>query len=156
MDHITYRPATPDDVSLCIQIRGLTRENAFSEETLRALGITVESWSADIVAGSSIGVVACVNGRTVGYCFGERSTGEVTVLALLGEYEGQGIGKSLLGQVTDELHHAGFERLFLACASDPNVRSYGFYRHLGWTWTGECDEEGDHILEFAIAEGGLK
>ncbi|MEW9678418.1 N-acetyltransferase family protein [Pseudomonas sp. TE50-2] len=152
MEKITYRSATPDDVSLCIRIRGLTRENAFSEEDLRSLGITVESWSAGIVEGSSSGVVACVGGRMVGYCFGDRETGEITVLALLPEYEGQGIGKSLLKQITEELRLAGFERLFLACASDPKVRSYGFYRHLGWTWTGECDDAGDEILECWVAK----
>ncbi|MNJ35287.1 Acetyltransferase (GNAT) family protein [compost metagenome] len=150
MENITYRPATPDDVALCISIRGMTRENAFSEEELRALGITAESWSAAIIEGRSSGVIACVGGSMIGYCFGERDTGEITVLALLPEYEGRGIGKTLLRLSIDELRLVGYERLFLACASDPNVRSYGFYRHLGWMWTGECDEAGDEILEFRV------
>ncbi|WP_416769019.1 GNAT family N-acetyltransferase [Pseudomonas sp. RHF3.3-3] len=128
----------------------MTRENAFTEEDLRALGITVESWSAGILDGSAPGFVACVDGQIVGYCFGERDTGEITVLALLPAYEGQGIGKHLLAMMTDTLRDQGFKRLFLACASDPSVRSYGFYRHLGWTSTGTLDEAGDEILEISV------
>ncbi|MDR0208830.1 MAG: GNAT family N-acetyltransferase [Pseudomonas putida] len=150
MTNLTYRPAKPDDASLCINIRGLTRENAFSKEELRALGITTESWSMGIQDGSCPGFVACVEGRMIGYCFGDRETGEIVVLALLPRYENQGIGKTLLAMMVDELKHQGFNRLFLACSSDPKVRSYSFYRHLGWRPTGERDESGDEILELQL------
>lgn len=146
----TFRPAVPDDASMCIAIRGLTRENAFSEEDLRALGITAQSWSAGIQDGSSPGFVACLDGRMIGYCFGDRDTGEITVLALLPAYEGRGIGRTLLGLMIEDFKRKGFKRLFLACASDPDVRSYGFYRRLGWTATGEQDAYGDDILELSI------
>ncbi|MCY1431979.1 Acetyltransferase (GNAT) family protein [compost metagenome] len=69
------------------------------------------------------------------------------MLALLPAYEGQGTGKRLLQMVVDHLRELGFERLFLACSSDPSVRSYGFYRYLGWKPTGEQDEAGDEILQ---------
>lgn len=81
MTAITFRPAVPEDAAACMTLRALTRENAFTEEDLRALE---------------------------------------------------------------------FERLFLACSSDPNVRSYGFYRHLGWMATGEHDEAGDEILQLRV------
>ena len=32
----------------CLRIRSLTRENAFSEQDLAALGITAESWAAKL------------------------------------------------------------------------------------------------------------
>jgi hypothetical protein len=38
--------------------------------------------------------------------------------------------------------------LFLGCAADPAVRSYGFYRHLGWRSTSTFNEAGDEVLEF--------
>jgi hypothetical protein len=31
------------------------------------------------------------------------------------------------------------------------VRSYGFYRHLGWRSTGSFDDRGDEILEYRLA-----
>lgn len=151
MTNLTFRPAGPEDASSCIQIRGLTRENAFSEEDLRKLGITAETWGLGIQNDSFLGHVACMDGQMIGYCFGDRETGEIMVLALLPEYEGQGIGKALLGLVINELRPLGFSRLFLACSSDPSVRSYSFYRHLGWRSTGQWDAAGDEILELLIA-----
>jgi L-amino acid N-acyltransferase YncA len=150
MTKLTFRSAIPGDASLCIKIRGLTRENAFSEEALRALGITTESWSSGIRDGSCPGFVACLDGQIIGYCFGDRDTGEIVVLALLPTYEGHGIGKTLLAMMVEKLKQQGFQRLFLACSSDPNVRSYGFYRYLGWRPKGERDESGDEILELSV------
>lgn len=148
---IAYRRALPDDTRACIVLRGMTRENAFSVERLAALGITLESWRAAIADGSLPGHVATADGRIVGYCFGERETGEIAVLALLPEHEGQGVGKALLNLVVADFKAFGFARLFLSCSSDPAVRSYGFYRHLGWRSTGEFDDRGDEILEYRLA-----
>lgn len=89
-------------------------------------------------------------GRTIGFCFGSAQSGEIEVLALLPQYEGQGIGKELLRLVTTKLHSLGHQRLFLGCAADPSVRSYGFYRHLGWRPSGEIDSHGDEILEYTF------
>lgn len=86
-----------------------------------------------------------------GYCFGDRDSGEIVVLALLPECEARGIGKALLERMVDDFRGWGFARLFLGCSSDPNSRSYGFYRHLGWTSTGALDAAGDELLEYALA-----
>ena len=142
-----YRRALPADAADCLAIRGRTRENAFTRAQLRALGITVQSWRAGIRDGSLPGHVCRIAGRTVGYCFGAAETGEVMVLALLPGAEGRGIGRSLLQRVVEDLHKRGHQRLLLACAADPAVRSHGFYRHLGSRPTGERDEAGDEILE---------
>lgn len=147
---VTYRRAVSDDAPACFVLRGMTRENALSVERLAALGITLESWRAAIADGSLPGHVAIVEGRIVGYCFGERETGEIAVLALLPEYEGKGIGGTLLNLVVAEFREFGFARLFLSCSSVPAVRSYGFYRHLGWCSTGRFDERGDEILELRL------
>lgn len=147
---INYRAAVAGDVGQCIEIRGLTRENAFSREDLAELGITPETWAAGIEQGESFGYVATHNHQIVGYCFGEAEQGEVLVLALLPEYEDQGIGKKLLTLVMNDMQVAGLERLFLSCAADSQVRSYGFYRYLGWESTGEFDDAGDEILEYCF------
>lgn len=148
LDGIEIRRARPDDAGECVQLRGLTRENAVSEDRLREYGVTVPSWTADIESGALPGWVARHAGRIVGYCFGAAKTGEVVVLALHPAHEGHGLGRQLLQQVVQDLRSHGHARLFLGCSPDPKVRSYGFYRHLGWKSTGAFDAHGDELLEF--------
>jgi GNAT superfamily N-acetyltransferase len=150
MAPLQYRPAVISDVAECIEVRGRTRENAVSASRLATLGVTAESWSSDIQAGWLPGQVCIDDGRIVGYCFGDRRSGEIVVLALLPTHEGRGIGKALLSQVVQELRSAGFSRLHLGCSRNPTHRSYGFYRHVGWRSTGTRDERGDEILELTI------
>ncbi|VWB65052.1 GNAT family N-acetyltransferase [Burkholderia metallica] len=150
MTELTWRKAAPDDAPACIALRALTRENAFTEAQLRALGITAESWGDGIRDGRFSGHVCCANGRMVGYCFGDTVSGEIVVLAILPAYEGAGIGKRLLRRVIDDFAANGFTSLFLGCSTDPASRSYGFYRHLGWTPTGTLDDAGDEILTLRI------
>lgn len=150
MSKIILRAAVPADARECLRIRGLTRENAFSEQDLAALGITPESWAQGIEDGRCPGYVAQVDEQMAGYCFGDRESGEILVLALLPEYESLGLGRRLLETMVQDLRECGFTRLFLACNSDPQVRSYGFYRHLGWTESGQRDECGDDILEYHL------
>ena len=141
-----------EDAPECVRMRGLTRENAVSEERLRAHGITAESWAEDIRKGLLSGWVARHSGQIVGYCFGATQTGEVVVLALLPQEEGRGLGKRLLQLVVDDLRRQGHSRLFLGCSADPAVRSYGFYRQLGWVSTGIVDQHGDEMLELLVSK----
>ena len=147
------RPAVPADAAACVRLRGLTRENAISEERLRSMGITAASWAHDIECGALPGFVGEAGGRMLGYCFGARDTGEVVVLALLPEAEGQGLGRQLLGRVVDELRGLGHRRLFLGSSADPACRAHGFYRHLGWHSTGTVDRWGDEVLELLLPTG---
>lgn len=146
---LKFRTAAPSDIAACVELRGRTRENAVSAERLAAAGITVASWAKDVETGALPGFV-CVNEEDTiaGYCFGELASGEVVVLALLPEYESRGAGRQLLKLVADLLHAAGHQRLFLGCSADPKTRSYGFYRHLGWSSTGTIDRFNDEILEY--------
>jgi ribosomal protein S18 acetylase RimI-like enzyme len=141
-----YRRAVVADAADCVRLRGRTRENAVSAQRLADVGITVESWGNDIRTGKLPGHVCTHEGELVGYCFGDRGTGEVVVLALLPAFEGQGIGKELLRRVVQDLVAAGHVSLFLGCSDDPASRSFGFYRHLGWRSTGAMDANGDEIL----------
>jgi len=142
-----YRPAVCADTAECVALRGRTRENAFSEAKLASLGITAESWANDIETGRLPGYVCTEDSHIVGYCFGDKQTGEIVVLAVLPQYEGRGIGKALLLRVAEELRSLGHRRLFLGCSSDPSHRSHGFYRHLGWRPTGSFDVHDDEVLE---------
>ena len=142
-----YRRATPLDATECVRIRGLTRENAIPEQRLATLGITAESWAHDIKTEALPGFICMAGAKMAGYCFGSSATGEVIVLALQPEFERLGIGRELLRLVAAHLRTCGHERLFLGCSPDASVRSYGFYRHLGWHSTGKIDGHGDEVLE---------
>lgn len=144
---VFVRDARPEDAAACIDLRGRTRENAFSAAQLAALGITAQTWAEGISGGDFIGRVAWDGERVAGYCFADHDSGEVLVLALLPDYEGRGIGRQLLQEVVSLTRDAGHQRLFLACSADPRSRSHGFYRRLGWRPTGAIDEAGDEILE---------
>ena len=148
-----YRPATAADAPACLALRGLTRENAISVAQLAAMGITAESW-ADAVASGNLPGFVCVDEQAtiVGYCFGDKASGEVVVLALLPEYEGRGLAKRLLNLVVNVLVEAGHHRLFLGCSPDPAVRSYSFYRQQGWVSTGSFDRAGDEVLELMVSD----
>lgn len=145
---ITFHAAKADDTPAFIDLRGKTRQNAITAERLAEVGITADTWAQMMRSGNLPGYVCLRNGQMAGYCFGERGTGEIVVLALLPEAEGLGIGKTLLERVMADLRAQGHQRLFLGCSNDPASRSYGFYRYLGWTATGETDQYGDDVLEF--------
>jgi GNAT superfamily N-acetyltransferase len=85
--------------------------------------------------------------RIVGFCTGDLHTGEILVLAVLRDYEGNGIGKRLLSRVVDRLLATGDKRIWLAASADPTVRAHGFYRALGWQPTGQRMDNDDEILE---------
>jgi hypothetical protein len=126
---LQYRPAISADAAECIALRGRTRENAISAAELASMGITAGSWENNIEAGRLPGYL-CTDGNTiVGYCFGDKH------------------GKALLSQVVEDLRSLGYRRVFLGCSSDSSHRSYGFYRHLGWTPTGSLDANDDEVLE---------
>jgi ribosomal protein S18 acetylase RimI-like enzyme len=149
---LTFQVALAQDAAAFITLRGQTRQNAVSAERLAEFGITAESWAELMRSGKLPGHTCHANGVLAGYCFGDLDTGEIIVLALLPEVEGRGAGKTLLALVMRDLRAHGHERLFLGCSSDPASRSYGFYRHLGWTTTGATDAHGDEVLEFFFSK----
>ncbi len=148
--NLTYHIAQPNDAQQCVVVRGQTRENAVSEERPRTLGITAQSWGADIAAGTLPGHFCRSNGASVGFCFGSTTDGEIVVLVLLPAFENLGIGRELLTRMVAQLAALGKLQFFLGCSRDPQSRSYGFYRHLGWRSTGTFDGRGDEILEYFV------
>lgn len=143
-----YRDAIPDDMAACLDLRGKTRENAISVEELKTAGVTLESLQHRVSTGSLLGYVCLFDNKIVGYCMGDKNIGRVVVLALLPEYENKGIGKTLLNKMAECFKSLGFTRIFLGCSPDQQVRSYRFYRHLGWQSTGTFDHRQDEILEY--------
>ena len=141
-----YRRAIPNDLPACIGVRGRTRDNPLSAEHLASLGVTPESWSSLMERQQIQGFVAESASGIVGFCFGDQRSGEVLVLAVLPDFEGEGIGRRLLSLITEILFSWGHHELWLAASPHPDVRAYGFYRRLGGTWRAETDAIGDQIL----------
>ena len=148
---LNFRPALASDIAECIQLRGLTRENAVSAERLAELGVTQASWAAQVSDGSLPGWIA-EQEHILGYCFADVQSGEIVVLALLPQAEGKGIGQQLIQRAMHALRQHGHQRLFLACSRNPAVRSYGFYRHLGWRSTGQLSGQYDEVLEYLFSD----
>jgi GNAT superfamily N-acetyltransferase len=119
--------ATPEDISECIVIRGLSRENPISATRLAELGITSSSWGNSVRNGNYTGVIALNSNKNIGFCFGDTSSGEIMVLAVLPEFEFKGIGKNLLQRVMINLNELGHTRLFLGADYRPHIRAFGFY-----------------------------
>jgi ribosomal protein S18 acetylase RimI-like enzyme len=142
-----FREATPADVEATIELRGKTRENPVSREKLEHYGINYQSLSAAYESGVSKGYLCTLDGVVVGFCNGDASSGEILVLAVAPEHEGEGIGKQLLSRVSVWLFSSGCSKIWLAADPDSSVRAHGFYRHCGWKPTGEMDDRGDEILQ---------
>jgi ribosomal protein S18 acetylase RimI-like enzyme len=143
---VTFREVREADIEELFDVRGATRENAISRAGLAARGITPASVAGSLAAATTKGWLCSCESRIVGFCIGDSGGGEVLVLAVLPEFEGRGIGKTLLSLAVGWLRSFGPKRIWLGGSPDPATRAYGFYRSLGWRPAGERDRYGDEIL----------
>ena len=128
---MTIREIGDPDVPALFAVRTATHENRLTREELTALGITPESVRARL-RGSFKGWLCEVDRRVVGFAMGDRSTGELWVIAVLPEYIGRGIGSALLQRVEEWLRASGCARLWLTTDVDTVLEAYGFYLRHGW------------------------
>ncbi len=147
--NLTFRETTAGDIEDMFSLRARTRQNPISKVDLAAFGITPASTAADMASGKMKGWVCFQDSAIVGFCNGDGTTGEVLVLAVLPNYEGQRIGTRLLSHVVEWLRWRGFGQPWLAASSEPQIRAHGFYRSLGWESSGRSLDNGDEILELA-------
>ncbi len=133
---LTFRPMTVADLPAVLTVRLSTRENAITLAELEEdYGITPESLAESMR--SNVRGWLCADGdRVVGFAMGDRSNGEVQVVAVLPSREGRGIGKTLLRHVLNWLFASGHDEVWLRANPDPKIRATGFYRKLGWRTTG--------------------
>lgn len=125
-----FRPITPADLPTLFDIRVVTKENIVTREFLTSIGITVESLTARL-ATTHRGWLCETDDRIVGFAIGNRSNGELEVIAVLPEHEGKGIGRHLLKLVQDWLWSEGWQNLWLITDTVP-TRAYRMYSHMGW------------------------
>ncbi len=143
---LEFRKTQNNDVEALFDVRSKTRENPISKARLAEMGVTPASMVEGLEAGELCGWVCLSGSSVVGFCTGHIATGEVLVLAVLPAFEGQGIGKQLLGRVVADLQQAGAKLLWLSADSNSAIRAHGFYRQLGWVPSGEVLENGDEVL----------
>lgn len=132
VNNLTVREITQADIPALFDVRTRTRENAYTLEELQGLGITPET-VAQKLATSFNGWLCSDDDRVVGFCMADRSTGELWVIAVLPQYEGKGIGNTLMSLAEKWLWSSGCRRAWLTTDLDETLRGYGFYRQRGWT-----------------------
>jgi len=148
---LRYRKMMPDDLLAAFAVRMSTVENAVTMEELeRDYDITPQSL-AEAMTTHVAGWLCEDSGSVVGFSMGDRSNAEVQVVAVLPDYEGRGIGKTLLSRVQEWLFSEGHKEIWLRENPDRTVRAYGFYRRLGWQTTGKAVGD-DEILVFPKPE----
>lgn len=136
---ITYRQVIEEDIPSLFTIRKATWHNDRGTEELEELGITSNTVRARLETDHA-GWIAFAQNEPVGFAMGNRSNGELWVIAVLPEFEGQGIGRELMRQAEAWLFSHGWSEIWLTTSPDERVRAVGFYRHLGWTdWKIERD-----------------
>ena len=125
------REIEASDIPELFIVRPKTRENAMSVEELARIGITPDSIEAAI-SGSHKGWLFEDVDEVAGFAMGDSENAELTVMAMLPEYEGRGIGGQLLSRVEAWLGAQGCQRIWLTTDINPELRAYGFYLRQGW------------------------
>jgi GNAT superfamily N-acetyltransferase len=139
----SYRELLPSDMDAVFDVRVKTWHNPNGAEELHRMGITPEA-VVEMMRRSHRGWVAEDGDRIVGFAMGNKRTGEMWVIAVLPEYENQGIGRRLMSFVEDWLWSVGWHEIWLTTDPDEKYRAVGFYRRLGWRdWK---FEDGDRFM----------
>jgi predicted acetyltransferase len=138
---LSIREMQVGDIGRCIWVRTQTRENRWSLEALRKGGVTEESVATRLQVSHKGWVCEeeGQEGQIVGFSMGDRSNGELWVVAVLPEYEGRGIGRRLVEAAQDWLHACGWEEIWLWTSPNTATRAYRLYRRLGWQDCGVKD-----------------
>lgn len=125
------REIVPTDLPELFQIRAATDENPLSIAELAELGITIPSVEG-MLRMHHRGWLYEEAGVPLGFAIGDRSTGEVWVIAVLPQHVQRGIGSRLLEKVSAWLFSESCTELWLVTDLDPSMRAYRFYLKHGW------------------------
>ena len=143
---LSLREMTTSDIPDVFALRVSTVENDVTMQQLEEdYELTPDSLAVAMQL-SAKGWVCESEGKTVGFAMGDSDNGELTVIAVLKEFERHGIGERLLMQVQEWLFQSGFDEIWLVTTPDPNFRAYGFYLSQGWMATGEIIEEEEKFV----------
>lgn len=140
-----------EDLPTIFEVRIATWHNPNGTEELTRFGITIESVTQMFETGSHNGWLCEMDGQIVGFAMGDRTNGEMWVIAVLKEHEGKGIGRAVLDEVESWLASCGWQEIWLTTDVDETLRAVGFYRHLGWEdWK---FQDGDRFMRKQMKAG---
>ena len=124
----TIRLATPADINAIFDIRTSVQENHLSRDQLTEMGITPETIQQAILE-APCAWIAEVDGVPAGFSMADVEDGCVFAAFVLPEYEGHGLGRSLMDRAEAFLFQR-HQTIWLETAEAS--RASGFYRNLGW------------------------
>ncbi|MBH3466223.1 GNAT family N-acetyltransferase [Pseudomonas carnis] len=124
----TIRLADQADINAIFDIRTSVQENHLSHDQLAEMGITPETIRQAILE-APCAWIAEVDDVPVGFSMADVEDGCVFAAFVLPEFEGHGLGRSLMDRAEAFLfqHH---QTIWLETAEAS--RASGFYRNLGW------------------------
>ncbi|MEB7541664.1 GNAT family N-acetyltransferase [Enterobacter huaxiensis] len=126
--NISTRAAQLSDVDSIFDVRTSVVENHLSREEMQQMGIN-ESVVADMIEQGQCAWVATVNNKVVGFSMILPDEGCLFAAFVLTEYEGKGIGSSLVQLAEHEI----FKRHEIAwLETNKKSRAAQFYMQLGW------------------------
>lgn len=120
-----FREATIEDIPALSEIRLSVRENVLSDPHK----VTHEMYVA-YLSESGKGWLCEVGGEAVGFSVASLADASIWALFVRPEYEGRGIGGSLLRLATDWLFEMGAPSITLS--TDADTRADRFYEGQGW------------------------
>lgn len=104
------------------------------ENQLRDPARVTPAHYAKYVSEPGVSWVAEVDGQIAGFAIADRASRSIWALFVDAMHEGQGIGRALLGQVTEALFSHGNGRINLSTA--PGTRAERMYLAAGWRHEG--------------------
>ena len=143
---IRFREMELHDIPAAFDVRTSTKENALTLAELEEDYELTPETLASAMRSTTRGWVCEADGKVVGFAMGDSANAELTVIAVLPDYEGRSIGKRLLSEVENWLFSSGHDELWLVTTPDPELRAYSFYVKRGWVPTGEIIDEDEKFL----------
>lgn len=136
---MTLRPASPGDASAMHALRMSVRENKLSDPSK----VTIADYERRLAEpGSSW--VAEVRGSVVGFAVADFPSRSIWALFVKPGFEGRGIGRSLLQEVTRRLEAAGPGTLHLS--TEAGTRAERVYAAAGWARAGRLPNGEVHFV----------